>query len=311
MLELILLSLGGFLWRLSDMVLKPRRLSYDSICKAEEKRGRFNRSRYDALRKYEFILASDFGYPLSCVMLTPDSCNLRSDSTLPDGKADICRRIAVLCHGFNSSKCASFIYAEMFLKMGFTVIIYDHRNHGLSGKSFTSMGYYERYDLRKVIDWCYDKFGDNIKIVTHGESMGGATVLLHLEIDDRVKCVIADCAYSDLTLLLRHQLKIFYHFPMFLIPVESMLTFLRAGFKYKQVSPIRVVRAANTPILFIHGKRDNYVPTWMSRQMYDAKKDRKAIYLVSGARHAQSFFVNRAGYRRVVEGFLSSYLEKQ
>jgi fermentation-respiration switch protein FrsA (DUF1100 family) len=234
----------------------------------------------------------------------------KKDNDMQVEKPDTCRKIVVLCHGFNSSKYASLIYAEMYFQMGFTVIMYDHRNHGLSGKSFTSMGYYERYDLKKVIDWCYNKFGDNIEIATHGESMGGATVLLHLEIDDRVKCVTADCAYSDLTLLLKHQLKTFYHFPLFLVPVESMITYLRTGFKYKQVSPIRVVGRTDTPILFIHGKRDNYVPTWMSRQMYDVKKDRKAIYLVAGARHAQSILVNRTGYRKVVEDFLTRYMNK-
>lgn len=307
------------------MVLKPRRLSYDSICKTEEKRGRFNRSKYDAMHKQEFMLVSDFGYLLSCVMLMPEPFNTANDDIKikPDSQKDSdrynnehkshpgsARKIVILCHGFNGSKYASLIYAEMFLQMGYTVIIYDHRNHGLSGKAFTSMGYYERFDLKKVIDWCCRKFGEDCTIATHGESMGGATVLLHLEIDDRVKCVIADCAYSDLTQLLRHQLKRFYHFPQFLVPLESMLTYLRAGFKYKQVSPIQAVRSTNTPILFIHGKRDNYVPTRMSRQMYDAKRDRKAIYLVSQARHAQSFLINSTGYKRVVEGFLKAYLDR-
>jgi fermentation-respiration switch protein FrsA (DUF1100 family) len=195
----------------------------------------------------------------------------------------------------------------MFLRLGFTVLIYDHRNHGYSGKALTSMGFFEKYDLRKLVDWCYKNYGRNCKIVTHGESMGAATVLMHLGIDRRIKCVIADCAYSDLKQLLGHQLKQFYHLPCFLIPVESFLTYLRAGFWYKQVSPITTVSDTNTPVLFIHGKIDNLVPASMSKQMYTSKKRNKAIYLVAGARHAQSYCRNKAGYERVVENFLKRY----
>ena len=170
------------------------------------------------------------------------------------------------------------------------------------------MGFYEKYDLKKLVDWCYDRYGPNCVIVTHGESMGAATVLMHLGIDRRVSCAIADCAYSDLTQLICHQLKQYYHLPCFLIPIESFLTYLRAGFLYNEVSPINVVRHSRTPVLFIHGKIDNFVPAEMTKQMYQNKKKNKAIYLVAGAKHAASYCKNREGYERVVERFLKRYL---
>jgi fermentation-respiration switch protein FrsA (DUF1100 family) len=170
------------------------------------------------------------------------------------------------------------------------------------------MGYFEKYDLRRIVDWCCEKYGTDCRIVTHGESMGAATVLMHLEIDSRVDCVIADCGYSDLKQLLCHQLKQYYHLPCFLIPVESFITYLRAGFWYEEVSPIKVVKQTEIPILFIHGKIDNLVPADMSRQMYALKMKNKAIYLVAGARHAQSFCTNKEGYERVVNKFIQAYL---
>ncbi|MBP1754121.1 MAG: hypothetical protein H6Q59_519, partial [Firmicutes bacterium] len=133
-------------------------------------------------------------------------------------------------------------------------------------------------------------------------------VLLHLGIDHRIKGAIADCAYSDLTQLLCHQMKQFYHLPCCLIPVESFLTYLRAGFWFNEVSPIRVVRRSFTPVLFIHGKIDNMVPAEMTRQMYRSKKKNKAIYLVAKAKHAQSYRMNPEGYEKVVGKFLSHYV---
>lgn len=255
---------------------------------------------YNSWNRKNFHLKSMFGYVLSCELIKA------ADKKEETGAV---KKIAILCHGLGCAKYDSIKYTEMFLKLGFTVVIYDHRNHGLSGKAFTSMGHYEKYDLKKVVDWCYANFGGNCKIVTHGESMGAATVLMHLDIDDRVSCVIADCSYSDLGLLLRHQLKTFYHLPYFLIPVVSCITYLRAGFWFYNVSPIKAIYRSEVPVLLIHGKRDNFVPTEMSKQMYACKKKNKAIYLVAKAKHAESFCVNKEGYQRRVEDFLKKYFK--
>ncbi len=292
MVKYLFLWFAAGLWWLTDLVLKPKHLSCDKIFRMEARLGRFNREAYERTDKQKFTVLSDFGYLLSCELLEPERAG---------------DKLAILCHGFSHSKYGSLIYAELFLRLGYRVVIYDHRNHGLSGKAYTSMGYFEKYDLKKIVDWCCNRFGPETKMITHGESMGGATVILHSEIDSRIRCVISDCAYSDLKELLKHQLKTYYHLPKLLIPLESLITYLRAGFWYRDVSPIKVVSRIDTPILFIHGKKDCFVPATMAKQMYDCKKDKKALYLVAGAAHAQSCLKNRAGYAKRVDEFLQKY----
>ncbi|TAH66915.1 MAG: alpha/beta hydrolase [Anaerolineaceae bacterium] len=307
MLEMLLVWLGGGLWFLSSMVLHPKKLSCDRIYRMEAKSGKFNEAAYKSTKKRRFMISSDYGYYLSCEILEPEEPIDSRQCTRYGTWYQKQTPIAILCHGFSQGKYRSLMYAEIFLKLGFKVLIYDHRNHGLSGKAFTSMGYYEKFDLKRLVDWCYDTYGPNCSIVTHGVSMGAATVLLHLEIDKRVICTIADCAYSDLKELLKHQVKHYYHMPILLIPLESFITYLRAGFWYGEVSPIRVISKVDTPVLFIHGKRDKYVPTEMSRQMYNCKKHKKAIYLVAKAAHAQSCITNRKSYEERVSSFLKKY----
>lgn len=289
----------GWLWSLSSLILKPRKLSYERQFKREACGGKFDKDAYQKADKVRFQLQSDFGYILSCERIEPSVAQINSKY----------KKIAVLCHGLGCARCVSYKYAELFLRLGFTVMLYDHRNHGQSGKANTSMGYYERQDLKKVIDWCFDHYGKEIRVVTHGESMGAATVLMHLGIDQRVTCAIADCAYSDLNLLLKHQVKVYYHLPCFLIPVVSFITYLRAGFWYRDISPIAVVSKSEVPVLFIHGKIDNFVPSAMTKQMYANKKKNKAIYLVARARHAESVSVNRRGYEKRIRMFVSRFIE--
>ncbi len=288
-----------WLWCLSNLLLKPRKLTYEKGFQRGVKCKRIDSSNYDKWEKRKFNLKSEFGYSLSCELIKP------SFTTDADGN----KRIAVICHGLGCARYESIKYAGMFLKLGFTVLIYDHRNHGMSGKAYTTMGYYEKYDLKKVVDWCCRIYGNECKIVTHGESMGAATVLMHLELDRRVSVAIADCAYSDLKLLIRHQLKQYYHLPCFLIPLESCIIYLRAGFWMKQVSPINSICRTNTPVLFIHGKRDNFVPVIMSKQMYACKKKNKGIYLVAKAKHAESYCTNRDGYEKTVREFINKYMK--
>lgn len=301
-----------WLWCLSNLIIKPRMLSYEKGFQREINCKHFDINSYKAKTKKSFTIRSDYGYVLSCELIESDiekdkTKQVTGHEAFPANQF-LDKKIAILCHGLGYAKYGSIKYMEMFLRLGFAVIIYDHRNHGLSGKAHTSMGYYEKYDLKKVVDWCYKEYGEKCSIITHGESMGAATVLLHLGIDNRVKCAIADCAYSDLKQLLIHQLKRFYHLPCFVLPVESLITYIRAGFWYKDVSPINIVAKISTPVMFIHGKIDNFVPTSMSKEMYACKKENKAIYLVANALHAQSYCTNPKGYENRVEAFLKRYL---
>ncbi len=299
MIIIIGIWLFEWLWCLSNMIVKPRMLPYGKGYQREINCNKIDSEEYYSWEKEIFTLKSDYGYRLSCELLDG-----RSQVTMTKAAEE---KIAILCHGFGCAKYSGIKYAKMFFRLGYRVIIYDHRNHGYSGKAHTSMGFYEKYDLKKLVDWCYDRFGEKCTIVTHGESMGAATVLMHLGIDRRVNYAIADCAYSDLTQLLCHQLKQYYHLPCFLIPIESFITYLRAGFWFNEVSPIRSVRHSLTPVLFIHGKIDNLVPADMTRQMYHNKKRFKAMYLVAGAKHAASYCKNKEKYEQVVELFLKRY----
>lgn len=309
MVPIILLSLLVILiilvlvsWILSSILIKPKVLTNDKLYEREIKTNRLDKKWFDELDKQEFIVPSRYGYNLSCMLLN----NQQSKQQLnkPQGKI----KLAILCHGYTSGKYGSMIYAKLFLKRGITVLTYDHRNHGLSGKAMTSMSYYEKFDLQTIIDWSFEHFGANLAIVTHGESMGAATVLSHLSIDGRIRCSISDCAFSDLKSLLAYQLKKFYHLPRFpFLPIANIIVRLRAKFWLKDVSPLKGAIQTNAPILFIHGIKDSYIPCWMSQNMYDAKLDKKELYLANEGGHAESCLYNPKEYEDRLNQFLDKY----
>lgn len=283
---------------LSNVILKPRVKSPEDIFKREVEFGRIVPDNYERMEKTKIQILSRYGYALSAVILE-NEITKRTENK---------HKVAVLCHGYTYGKLGSIVYAQILMELGFTAIIYDHRNHGESGKKHTTMGFYEKYDLETVIDWCYVNFGKDIRIVTHGESMGAATVLDYLNIKDNVALTIADCGYTDLRSLLSHQMKAFFHIPpVIFMPFAILCLKLRAGFNVKEVSPINGVRKSKTPILFIHGDQDNYVPYQMTIQMYEECSAPKKLYLAKGAIHANSVVVDYEEYKRVVNHFIQKY----
>lgn len=297
-LGILTMGICVFSWALSTLVIHPKVKDYEDTYRRNLEGKKFDENIYKGWNKTDFYLKSQYGYDLSCELIEDNQ-----DENLGERI-----KVMVIVHGITWSKYGSIKYVNMFIKRGFKVVIYDHRNHGLSGKGPTTMGYYEKFDLKTVIDWCYNKFGNNIEVGTHGESMGAATVMAHLEIDHRPKVVIADCGYSDLSKLLAYQLKVRYNLSGFLcIPISAKFVKLRGRFNIKDVSPIKVVANTDKPILFIHGENDKYVPTYMVNELYEVKRDKKELYIAPNAAHAEAYWKNNNEYEKVVYNFLDKY----
>lgn len=279
-------------------LLYPKVRNEQQTYEREISRKRFPDEFYQSLGKKEFQLKSRLGYQLSCMVLDNEITKQKENQ----------RKVAVFCHGYKCCKMSEVVYAKILMELGFTAVLYDHRNHGKSGKKFTSMGYYEKEDLHQVVNWCYETYGQDIRICLHGESMGATTVLSYLAMDERIAVAIADCPYSDLKSLVRHQLKHIYHLPVQpFLAVGNLLMKLRAGFWLSDVSAVPGASYSKTPILFIHGDMDFYVPYQMSEQMFTQRKGSKEIYMAKGAKHAMACNVDLAKYASVVRNFIDTY----
>jgi fermentation-respiration switch protein FrsA (DUF1100 family) len=161
------------------------------------------------------------------------------------------------------------------------------------------------YNLKAWTDWVVKKCGSGCIVGTMGESLGAATALLNLSIDQRIAFCIADSSFSDLKSLIKVHLSQSLMLPSFpLVQISSLITRLMAGMYYKSISPLAAVRNTNIPVFFIHGWNDYYIPKEMSTEMYNAKRGCKKIYIAPNAEHAGAFGQNRDEYSRVVREFL-------
>lgn len=260
-----------------------------------EKAGLYSRERYESLRKSEVAITSFDGLKL---------CGAAIENN-PGSK-----HWMILVHGYTGSRAVSTQFIDLFTEEGYNVLLIDQRRHGRSEGRYTTYGYYEKHDVQAWVRWITQQYGQDVAIGLHGQSLGGGTVLEYLSIaEPQVKLVIADCPYSDLTDLMRHQLTRLNKIPSvpFLSWVNARIR-RKAGFSLDQVSPIRAVRNSTLPVLFVHGTQDHYVPTRMSIEMFKVKPEPKQLLLIEGAIHANAYHIDPELYRAGVHAFLRKYI---
>ncbi len=73
------------------------------------------------------------------------------------------------------------------------------------------------------IHWLIQEVGEDVEIVLHGTSMGGATVLMTsgLELPAQVKGIVSDCGFTSPKEVFTHVLNSMYHLPAFPVIQEQ------------------------------------------------------------------------------------------
>ncbi|MGC4378405.1 alpha/beta hydrolase [Fictibacillus sp. Mic-4] len=223
------------------------------------------------------------------------------------------RKTVIIAHGYNGEAKEMGPYAQFYYeKLGYNVLLPDARGHGRSEGNYIGFGWKERKDYVKWIRYVIQKVGDDSEIVLHGVSMGGATVSMASgeNLPKNVKAIVSDCAYTSVDDELSYQMKRMYHLPPIpLVQSTSLLTKIRAGYSFEEASALEQVKKSHTPMLFIHGDADVFVPFKMVYELYNACGSEKELYVVHGAGHGMSHKVDPVGYEKKVTNFLSKYVQ--
>jgi alpha-beta hydrolase superfamily lysophospholipase len=285
-----LAATAGVGYYFSNRLLYIKKKDDRFIVKRETEAKHFNREEYARLPKEEIWISSPFGYPLKAVLIRP----------YPH------KKFMIFCHGVTENKISSIKYLNLFLKFGFNGVIYDHRRHGESGGKTTSYGFYEKHDLKAIVDELIKREGEDVFFGIHGESMGAATALLYAGmLEDRADFYIADCPFSDFRAQIIRQMKQELGFaPKLLVQLAEWSVLWRGGFSVKSISPLAAVSAIRHPVLFIHSIEDDFILPDMSKELFERKKGPKQLYLAKKGAHARSYLENPAEYENAVRKFL-------
>ena len=116
---------------------------------------------------------------------------------------------------------------------------------------------------------------------------GAATVMMTAgePLPPNVRAIVEDCGYTTAWEEFRYQLKKTYGLPPFpvLYTADALLR-RRAGFSLREASAAAQVAHSRTPMLFIHGGKDAFVPFAMLDEVYAAARCPKEKICGAGCR---------------------------
>jgi len=191
------------------------------------------------------------------------------------------RALVVYLHGVADNHTSARGVIAHLLQRGFDVVAYDSRAHGESGGDSCTYGFYEKDDLRAVIDGVGAE-----RVVLIGASLGAAVALQEAGRDPRVAAVVAAETFSDLRTIARERAPAVL--PVWVVRRAFLIAEERGAFQIDGVSPVDSARSITAPVLLVHGAADRETTPDHSRRVFDALGGAKRLRIVEGAGHNQS-----------------------
>ena len=219
-------------------------------------------------------------------------------------------------HGYRSEGKGEWCYyAKHYVEeLGYNLFFVDHQGAGSSTGQYVGFGSFESRDCLDWLEFMNNTFGKDIKIILHGISMGSATVMLMTgsgKLPENVKFTIADCGYTSALDEFTYKLESLGVPKKPLIPYLSGKNLARAGYDFqKDTNALDAVTRAKVPMLFIHGDKDKFVPTYMVHQLYDnCGAPYKDKLIVEGADHAESYLIAPEKYESKINEFIEMFVK--
>ncbi len=236
--------------------------------------------------------------------------NLKLFATHFPGKE---KKIVICFHGYTSQGMSDYIgLSDYYLRKGYGMLLPDARAHGKSEGEYIGFGCLDRWDALRWIKWVIEKYGEDVQILLHGTSMGGATVLMAsgLTLPKQVKGIISDCGFTSPKYVFTHVLHTMYHLPAFpMIQIADFVNKRKAGYGLDECNAAREVRKATVPILLIHGEKDFFVPCSMCEEIYENCASDVKKLIVKDASHAESYYKDTRAYEKALDDFIGGILK--
>ncbi len=200
----------------------------------------------------------------------------------------------VFSHGNAGAVGHHLGFCAWFAEAGYNVFAYDYRGFGKSGGSVDRRGMIN--DVKAAFSSISKRRDiDTNKIISYGHSLGGAQSITALG-ETPVKglrAIIIDASFASYTSMAR---TIGGQFGEKLVTDE-----LAPKDFIKHLSP--------TPLLVIHGTKDEVVPFSQGRALFEAAGEPKTFFQVEAATHGSALSGNKGAYRKKMITWLDQVIK--
>ena len=200
--------------------------------------------------------------------------------------------IELMFHGYRGSAERDMSGGvQRCFRLGRSALVVEQRCSNTSEGNVITFGIREHLDCLDWIDFTIKHYGEDVRIILTGISMGASTVLMAAgkELPNQVLGVLADCGFTSAKDIMYHvmgQMK---------LPAKLCYPFVKLGarlfghFDLDEYSANEAMKTCKVPVIFFHGEADDFVPCSMSRDNFEVCRSRKMIVTIPGAGHGLSY----------------------
>ncbi len=181
--------------------------------------------------------------------------------------------------------------ALLNIRVGVSVFIIDYRGYGKSEGRPSERGIL--LDAEAALSYlANEKALDPAKdIALFGRSLG-VGVAAEMATRRDFRCVILESGFTSVSEMAKAV------YPM--LPVSLLLPFVEA--RYDSLSKMSRVRS---PLMIVHGERDEIVPFEMAERLHAAAPEPKRLYAIRGAAHNDTYAVGGEPYFDALRRFIA------
>jgi fermentation-respiration switch protein FrsA (DUF1100 family) len=257
---------------------------------------------------------TDFGVECRDVQFTSTVDNIALKGWFVDSPGD---KTVLIVHGRDGVRSDKTIglmdIAKTLRANGYDVLLYDARDHGLSGGERYTLGAYEVRDVEGALN--YLKSQGRTRVGVMGFSMGAATVLRTAPAHPEMAAVVADSSFADAGPLIDYKLASISGVPAVFNPGIRLMSWLLVGTDVWALKPEdEIATLGDRPVLLINSAEDtmdDFVPVEEMHRLEQAAAGNHNLHswAAPGRGHVQAYKNNPDEYMSQVLAFFGDYLK--
>lgn len=222
------------------------------------------------------------------------------------------KETVVYLHNIGSAAGEDFYYAPWYWEKGYNILMPDNRAHGESEGNCASYGVYEGKDVNQWLQLICEKYGEDSRIIVHGDILGAAAALMaSADYPEQVAFTVAESPVVNLYDAAEYMMKNqFSSIPLFLW-IGDWYSYKEYGFHLKDVDLTDAVQESDTPLLILCGSKDTVVDPENAVSIQKASGADCQILGIEDGTHGLLYAKHSDEIEQSIDHFIGEYINNQ
>ena len=219
--------------------------------------------------------------------------------------------VIIMQHGYKSTRSELLNEAEMMHRHGYGVLLTSIRAHDYSEGELITLGYYETDDMEAWYQYLLTRTDiDPEKIGILGNSYGGMLSIQYAALNEKIKAVVANSAFSSMQDTVTTSVTHFTGLPEFpFVPLIVFWAETDTGVKMEEIDATKwISEISPRPVFLMQGGADTVVSPNSGQLLYDAAGEPKELWFDPELGHVEFDTERAAEYEARVVAFFDQYL---